>query len=96
MVQSTLYPLITPQDQDAKRLPFNQAEFGGIGLETLLALTLNLVKNKEISLPKALSLLTFNPSNILKLNLGTIEKIKMLIYVFLISQNHGKLVQTNL
>ncbi len=66
----------TPQDQDAKRLPFNQAEFGGIGLETLLALTLNLVKNKEISLPKALSLLTFNPSNILKLNLGTIEKNK--------------------
>ena len=25
----------TPQDQDAKRLPFNQAEFGGVGLETL-------------------------------------------------------------
>ena len=24
----------TPQDQDAKRLPFNQAEFGGVGLET--------------------------------------------------------------
>ena len=35
-----------------------------------------MVKNKEISLPKALSLLTFNPSNILKLNLGTIEKNK--------------------
>ena len=24
----------TPQDQDSKRLPFNQAEFGGVGLET--------------------------------------------------------------
>ena len=62
-----------PQDQDAKRLPFNQAEFGGIGLETLLPLTLNLVKNKEIDLPKAISLLTVNPSKILKLDGGILE-----------------------
>ena len=33
----------TPHDQDAKRLPFNQAEFGGIGLETLLPTTLFLL-----------------------------------------------------
>ena len=37
----------TPQDQDAKRLPFNQAEFGGVGLETLLPMTLSLVKNYD-------------------------------------------------
>ncbi len=66
----------TPQDQDAKRLPFNQAEFGGIGLETLLPLTLNLVKNKEIDLPKAISLLTINPSKILKLDGGILEPKK--------------------
>ena len=66
----------TPQDQDAKRLPFNQAEFGGIGLETLLPLTLNLVKNKEIDLPKAISLLTVNPSKILKLDGGILESKK--------------------
>ena len=38
----------TPQDQDAKRLPFNQAEFGGVGLETLFPMTLSLVKNEKL------------------------------------------------
>ena len=66
----------TPQDQDAKRLPFNQAEFGGVGLETLLPLTLNLVRNKEIDLIRAISLLSFNPSKILKLNVGIVEEKK--------------------
>ncbi len=64
----------TPQDQDAKRLPFNQAEFGGIGLETLLPLTLSLVNNKKIDLIKAMSLITINPAKILKLDVGKIEK----------------------
>ncbi|MFL2679350.1 MAG: dihydroorotase [Alphaproteobacteria bacterium] len=66
----------TPQDQDAKRLPFNQAEFGGIGLETLLPLTLNLVREKKIDLIKAISLISINPSKILELDLGTVEKNK--------------------
>ena len=64
----------TPQDQDAKRLPFNQAEFGGVGLETLLPLTLSLVKNNSVDLIKAISLISKNPSDILGLNLGKIEK----------------------
>ena len=66
----------TPQDQDAKRLPFNQAEFGGIGLETLLPLTLNLVREKKIDLIRAISLISINPSKILELDLGTVEKNK--------------------
>ena len=45
----------TPHDQDAKRLPFNQAEFGGIGLETLLPMTLKLVKNENLDLIRAIS-----------------------------------------
>ena len=32
-----------PQDQDSKRLPFAQAEFGVVGLETLLPVALQLV-----------------------------------------------------
>ena len=32
----------TPSDQDSKRLPFAQAEYGIVGLETLLTLTLSL------------------------------------------------------
>ena len=62
-----------PQDQDAKRLPFNQAEFGGVGLETLLPMTLNLVKNEDLNLVSAISLITKNPSDILGLDLGKIE-----------------------
>tara|TARA_B100000686_G_C16780516_1_gene971508 strand:- start:449 stop:1768 length:1320 start_codon:yes stop_codon:yes gene_type:complete len=63
----------SPHDQDAKRLPFNQAEFGGVGLETLLPLTLSLVKNKKINLAKAISLMTINPAKILNLKIGSIE-----------------------
>ncbi len=62
-----------PQDQDAKRLPFNQAEFGGVGLETLLPLILSLVKSNKIDLIKAISLITRNPAEILGLNLGKLE-----------------------
>ena len=63
----------TPQDQDAKRLPFNQAAFGGVGLETLLPLTLSLVKNTELDLITAISLITKNPSDILGLNSGCLK-----------------------
>ena len=77
----------TPQDQDAKRLPFNQAEFGGVGLETLLSLSLNLVKNKYISVEKLLRLLTINPAKILNLNSGMInEKSEADISVFNLSK----------
>ena len=77
----------TPQDQDAKRLPFNQAEFGGVGLETLLSLSLNLVKNKYISVEKLLRLLTVNPAKILNLDYGMInEKSEADISVFDLSK----------
>jgi dihydroorotase len=38
-----------PQDQDSKRVPFAQAEPGGIGLETLLPVSLELVHNRQIT-----------------------------------------------
>lgn len=64
----------TPLDQDAKRLPFNQAEYGSVGLETLLPLTLNLVKNNNLNLLSAISLITNKPANIMGLNSGIIKK----------------------
>ena len=73
----------TPQDQDAKRLPFNQAEFGGVGLETLLPLALSLVKNKYMNIEEVLKLITINPAKILNLNIGTVnEKSEADISVF--------------
>ena len=38
-----------PQDQDSKRVPFAQAEPGGIGLETLLPMSLELVHNGHLA-----------------------------------------------
>ena len=60
----------TPRDQDSKRLPFDQAAFGVVGLETLLCVTLEAVHNGSISLLTALRALTFNPSKILDLEAG--------------------------
>ncbi len=59
-----------PQDQDSKRLPFAQAAFGIIGLETLLPLTLAQVANGRLSLARALGAITHRPADILRLPLG--------------------------
>ncbi|MBN43335.1 MAG: dihydroorotase [Alphaproteobacteria bacterium] len=62
-----------PQDQEAKRLPFEQAEFGAAGLESLLALTLELVHNKHLSLSAALAKVTARPAELLNLPLGRLK-----------------------
>ena len=59
-----------PQDTDAKRLPFAQAEPGGVGLETLLAVTLNAVHAGHFGLLDALGLLTHHPATLLKVEAG--------------------------
>jgi len=64
----------TPQDEDAKRLPFAQAAFGGVGLETLLAITLELYHNAHLSLNETLRLITAAPANLLGLAAGRLKK----------------------
>ena len=64
----------SPQDEDNKRLPFNHAEKGIIGLETLLPLSLELFHNKTLSLIDVIKKLTKNPASILNLNHGTLKK----------------------
>lgn len=59
-----------PEDEDAKRLPFAKAAFGGVGLETLLAISIELVHNGHLPLLTALSLLTCRPADILGLRAG--------------------------
>jgi len=63
-----------PHDQESKRLPFHQAEFGMIGLETLLPLGLELVHNGVLSLPELLAKLSANPARILRRPAGTLAK----------------------
>lgn len=62
----------TPQDQDTKRLPFNQASFGAIGLETLLPVALNLYHTGYLSLLEVLRPLTVGPARRLGLPGGTL------------------------
>ncbi|MBI4969218.1 MAG: dihydroorotase [Rhodospirillales bacterium] len=63
-----------PQDQDSKRLPFAQAAFGGVGLETLLAVALELHHNGALPLLQVLGLLTHKPADILGLQAGRLKK----------------------
>ncbi|HMA50643.1 MAG TPA: dihydroorotase [Magnetospirillaceae bacterium] len=61
-----------PQDQDSKRLPFAQAEFGGVGLETLLQISLELFHNEQMSLLQVIDRLTRSPARLLGLKAGTL------------------------
>ena len=63
-----------PHDEDAKRLPFAQAACGGIGLETLLPVSLEFYQNGQMSLTDVLRLLTCAPADVLGLRAGRLEK----------------------
>jgi dihydroorotase len=59
-----------PWDQDSKRLPFSSAAYGIVGLETLLALALELYHHRHVGLLELMRLLTLNPAQILRLPVG--------------------------
>jgi dihydroorotase len=59
-----------PRDADDKRLPFAQAEAGGAGLATLLAVTLARVHADDIALLPALAMLTARPAALLGIAAG--------------------------
>jgi dihydroorotase len=63
-----------PEDEDAKRLPFAQAAFGGIGLETLLAISLELYHNGYLSLLAVLGLITSKPAALMGLAAGRLVR----------------------
>ena len=63
----------TPQDRDAKSLPFGLAEVGYSGLETLLALMLSLYHGGTLSLMRVVALISHHPAQILGLNAGQIR-----------------------
>ena len=64
----------TPQDEESKRLPFEEAASGAVGLETLLPATLRLYHAEMISLPKLFAALSLNPSRLLGLNTGRLHE----------------------
>ncbi len=64
----------SPHDTDSKRLPFEIASSGSIGFESLLPLTLNIIKEKNLGITKLIELLSTNPAKLLKLKAGTLQK----------------------
>ncbi len=63
----------TPVDEDAKTLPFAEAEPGATGLELLLSLSLKWGQESGIGLTRSLAVLTSEPARVLGSALGTLE-----------------------
>jgi dihydroorotase len=63
----------TPVDEDAKTLPFAEAEPGATGLELLLGLALKWGQESGIGLARALAVLTCEPARVLGGALGTLQ-----------------------
>ena len=59
-----------PVDEDAKLLPFAEAEAGSTGLELLLPLTLKWANENKVSLYDAISTITIKPASILGIDSG--------------------------
>jgi dihydroorotase len=57
----------TPWDEESKRVPFEQAAVGAVGLETLLSAALTLVHDGIMPLPRLFACLSLNPARLLGL-----------------------------
>jgi dihydroorotase len=63
----------TPQDEESKRLPYEEAASGAVGLETLLPAALRLYHADMIDLPRLFRALTRNPAHLLGLKAGRLR-----------------------
>ncbi len=60
----------SPVDDDAKQLPFGEAEAGATGLELLLPLVLKWAEQEKVALTDALSRITIHPAQLLGVKMG--------------------------
>lgn len=63
-----------PQDEESKRLPYEIAAVGAVGLETLLATALKSYHEGHMSLMNIIAKMTINPAKILNIRGGRIAK----------------------
>ena len=64
----------TPADEESKRLPFEEAASGAVGLETLLPAALRLYHSGALSLPQLFRALSLNPARRLGLPQGRLTE----------------------
>jgi len=63
-----------PQQAEDKRLPFEEAAFGAVGLETLLPGALTLHHNGDVALTTLIRAMTLRPAELLRLPVGRLAK----------------------
>jgi dihydroorotase len=63
----------TPQDEESKRLPFEEAASGAVGLETLLPAAMRLYHAGQLDLPTLFRAMSLNPSKRLGLPSGRLS-----------------------
>lgn len=64
----------TPQDEESKRLPFEEAASGAVALETLLPAALRLYHAGQLSLPQLFRAMAMNPAMRLGLDSGRLAE----------------------
>ena len=66
----TISSMHTPQDEESKRLPFEEAASGAVALETLLPAALRLYHSGDLDLPTLFRAMALNPAKRLGLQSG--------------------------
>lgn len=64
----------TPQDEESKRLPFEAAAPGAVGLQTLLPAAMRLYHQGGLSLPQLIRAMSLNPARRLGLEAGRLSQ----------------------
>ena len=64
----------TPADEESKRLPFEEAASGAVGLQTLLPAAMRLYHSGEVTLPQLWRAMALNPANRLGLPQGRLSE----------------------
>ncbi len=70
----TLSSMHTPQDEESKRLPFEEAASGAVAMETLLPAALRLYHAGQLDLPTLFRAMALNPAKRLGLDCGRLAK----------------------
>ena len=72
-VIDTISSMHTPQDEESKRLPFEEAASGAVALETLLPAAMRLYHSDDLSLPQLFRAMALNPAKRLGLAAGRLS-----------------------
>ncbi|CUJ04718.1 dihydroorotase [Cognatishimia activa] len=70
----TISSMHTPQDEESKRLPYEEAAAGAVALETLMPAAMRLVLNEQLTLPELFRALSLNPATRLGLDSGRLSE----------------------